>query len=122
MQANSSPARAFARTTGLPPHRFVTSRRMDRARLLLWNSDRPVDDVARAVGFSNLSHFRRVFRDFHGVAPRALRDGESLMQRIETPIALCASFARAFREFRSTRAREKPETKTTDNPSHDVAD
>ena len=28
-------ARAFARTTGLAPHRFVTARRMDRARRLL---------------------------------------------------------------------------------------
>jgi len=53
---------------------------------------------------------------------RALRDGETLMQRIETPIALCASFARAFREFRAGRAREKPEPKTTDKSSHEAAD
>lgn len=66
-------ARGFARTTGVPPHRFVTSRRMDRARHLLWTSDRSVEDVARAVGYGNLSHFRRTFRRFHGVAPSALR-------------------------------------------------
>jgi AraC family transcriptional regulator len=66
-------ARGFARTTGLPPHRFVTARRMDRARLLLRTSDRPVEEVARAVGFANLSHFRRVFRAHHGAPPTAVR-------------------------------------------------
>lgn len=66
-------ARSFALTTGSPPHRFVTSRRMDRARHLLWGTDRPVDQVAESVGFANLSHFRRTFRRFHGVPPSALR-------------------------------------------------
>ena len=66
-------ARAFARTTGLPPHGFVVARRMDRAGRLLWTTDRPVEDVARAVGYANLSHFRRVFRRHHGVPPSALR-------------------------------------------------
>lgn len=57
-------ARAFKGTTGLTPHGFVTSRRMDRARQLLRHQ--PVDAVARAVGFSNVSHFRRVFRRHTG--------------------------------------------------------
>ena len=66
-------ARAFARTTGLAPHRFVSARRMDRARRLLWTSDLTVEEIAQAVGYGNLSHFRRVFRRQHGVAPSALR-------------------------------------------------
>lgn len=66
-------ARAFARTTGLPPHGFVTARRMDRARLLLLTSRSPVEDIARTVGFCNLSHFRRVFRRFHGTTPSGIR-------------------------------------------------
>jgi AraC family transcriptional regulator len=66
-------ARAFARTTGLPPHAFVVARRMDRAGRLLWTTDLPVEDVARAVGYENLSHFRRLFRRHHGVPPSALR-------------------------------------------------
>jgi AraC family transcriptional regulator len=66
-------ARVFSRSTGLAPHRFVTSRRMDRARLMLWATDSSVEEVARAVGFSGAGHFRRVFRRFHGVTPAALR-------------------------------------------------
>jgi len=65
--------RVFKESTGLTPHAFVTARRMDRARRLLWTSDRPVEDVARAVGFGNISHFRRVFRRHHGLVPSDLR-------------------------------------------------
>jgi AraC family transcriptional regulator len=67
-------ARAFKETTGLTPHGFVTVRRMDRARRLLHTSTNPVDEVARMVGFSNISHFRRLFRRHHGMAPSVLRE------------------------------------------------
>lgn len=65
-------ARAFKGSTGLTPHEFVTSRRMDRARRLLRSE--PVEAVAGAVGFSNLSHFRRVFRRHTGLPPSAYRN------------------------------------------------
>ena len=66
-------ARAFRNSTGLTPHAFVTARRMDRARQLLRTGPEPVEAVARAVGFSNLSHFRRVFRQHTAVLPSAVR-------------------------------------------------
>ena len=66
-------ARAFKSSTGLTPHGFVTSRRMDRARNLLLTGRDPVDEVARMVGFTNVSHFRRVFRRHVGLPPSALR-------------------------------------------------
>lgn len=65
--------RSFRASTGMAPHAFVTARRMDRARLLLWTSGRTVDEVATAVGFHNRSHFRRVFRRHHGLPPSAFR-------------------------------------------------
>lgn len=66
-------ARAFKATVGMAPHEFVTSRRIDRARLLLVTSGDPVARVAARVGFQNLSHFRRVFRSHTGVLPSQLR-------------------------------------------------
>lgn len=45
---------------------------------------------------------------------RKLRDGEALMKRLETPIALCSGFARVFRSFR--------EERTTKTQAHDTAD
>lgn len=66
-------ARAFKATTGLAPHRFVTARRLEAAKAALLTSDASVVRVAHAVGFSNVSHFRRVFRREFGVAPGELR-------------------------------------------------
>jgi AraC family transcriptional regulator len=65
--------RAFRTTTGLTPHQFVTARRIEVARARLVTTTASVVDVAHAVGFSNLSHFRRVFRRELGVLPRELR-------------------------------------------------
>jgi AraC family transcriptional regulator len=73
-------ARAFRNSTGLTPYGFVTSRRMDRARHLLRTGGEPVDAVARAVGFSNISHFRRTFRRHAGCNPSALRARDSKMR------------------------------------------
>jgi AraC family transcriptional regulator len=66
-------ARAFKATTGLAPHRFVTARRLEAAKAALLTSDASVVRVAHQVGFSNVSHFRRVFRREFGVAPGELR-------------------------------------------------
>jgi AraC family transcriptional regulator len=66
-------ARAFKATTGLAPHRFVTTRRLEAAKAALLTSDASVVGVAHAVGYSNVSHFRRVFRREFGVAPGELR-------------------------------------------------
>jgi AraC family transcriptional regulator len=66
-------ARAFKATTGLAPHQFVMARRVDRATALLRGSTASVVDIAHAVGLSNVSHFRRVFRAHTGVLPGEVR-------------------------------------------------
>jgi AraC family transcriptional regulator len=66
-------ARAFKATTGLAPHRFVTTRRLEAAKAAILTSDASVVRVAHQVGFSNVSHFRRVFRRELGVTPGELR-------------------------------------------------
>ena len=80
-------ARAFRATTGLTPHGFVTSRRMDRARLLLRSGPAPVEAVAAAVGFGNVSHFRRVFRRHTGSAPGELRADRKIRPGARPPRA-----------------------------------
>lgn len=71
-------ARAFRASTGLAPHQFVMARRMHRATTLLLGSADSVADVARAVGLSNASHFRRVFRRHMGVLPGDLRQNSKI--------------------------------------------
>jgi AraC family transcriptional regulator len=66
-------ARAFKLTTGLAPHQFVMARRIQRAAELLRETGASVPSVALAVGLSNISHFRRVFRRHTGVLPGEVR-------------------------------------------------
>jgi AraC family transcriptional regulator len=66
-------ARCFKATTGLTPHEFVTMRRMERAKTLLLTTRDSVFEVAYAVGFSNVGHFRRLLRRYTGFAPADLR-------------------------------------------------
>lgn len=70
-------ARAFKASTGMPPHRFVTQRRMERAMTLLTTTRASVVEIAYAVGFSNVGHFRRVFRGHTGFSPGSVRDTAS---------------------------------------------
>ncbi|RIQ13738.1 AraC family transcriptional regulator [Jiangella rhizosphaerae] len=76
-------ARAFKASTGLAPHEYVTSRRMERAKSLLLTSRLSVPEVAYAVGLSNVSHFRRMFRRHTGFLPSDLRPRED--RRIGLP-------------------------------------
>jgi AraC-like DNA-binding protein len=50
--------------------------RMERARDLLYRSERPLKQVAAAVGFRNEKSFARAFRAWAGVSPGAFRSGE----------------------------------------------
>ena len=62
--------RAFGAEFGLPPHRYLTGRRLDRARRLLLAGERAAD-VAVAVGFHDQAHLTRHFRRLLGVTPAA---------------------------------------------------
>jgi AraC-like DNA-binding protein len=60
--------RAFTRAHGLPPHSYLTGRRIELARRLLLAGQRPAD-VATAAGFYDQSHLARHFKRHLGVSP-----------------------------------------------------
>ncbi len=66
-------ARAFREGTGLPPHRYLTLRRIERAKELLRQTDLTLVEIALACGFGNQSHFTLRFREAVGVTPRRFR-------------------------------------------------
>ena len=73
--------RAFTREFGLPPHRYLTGRRVDLARRLLLDGMPPAE-VAPAVGFYDQSHLTRHFRRMLGTAPGSYaRSGASRVVR-----------------------------------------
>jgi AraC-like DNA-binding protein len=60
--------RTFTRAYGLPPHRYLTGRRVEAARRRLLDGE-PVADVAVAVGFHDQAHLHRHFTRMLGVTP-----------------------------------------------------
>src|SRR5262249_3341819 len=66
-------ARSFRRATGIPPHAYVTARRMERARQLTLQTGLPTTAIAHVVGYSQIAHFRANFVRHFGVTPRLLR-------------------------------------------------
>lgn len=69
-------ARSFKAAFGIPPHRYLLTRRIERAKALLRDTDQPIIDVAFQTGWSSLGTFGRVFRDVAGEAPSELRARE----------------------------------------------
>lgn len=67
-------ARVFKTSTGQSPYRYVTQRRIERAKLLFSVTRLSVVEVAHQVGFSNKSHFITQFRKAIGYTPQRYRD------------------------------------------------
>jgi AraC family transcriptional regulator len=66
-------ARRFRLSTGQSPHAYLTLRRMERAKRLLRESETPLAQVAREVGYQTQAHFTGVFRRYVGFTPRTFR-------------------------------------------------
>lgn len=66
-------ARGFKEAMRSPPHRYLIEQRLLRARTLLHDSNRPIGDVARAVGYTH-SHFTALFTRYMGMAPSKFRE------------------------------------------------
>lgn len=66
--------RAFKRSTGLPPHRFLIQARVERAKRLL-SADRSISvtEVALEAGFGGSTQLARAFRTTVGLSPREYR-------------------------------------------------
>jgi AraC family transcriptional regulator len=62
-------ARAFKQTFRRPPYKWLTERRVDRARDLMTNSRLPLVDIATQCGFADQSALNRSFKRIHGVSP-----------------------------------------------------
>lgn len=59
--------RAFKQSVGMPPHQWIMSRRLARARILLVQQQIPLTHIARLSGFADASHLAREFRKSEGL-------------------------------------------------------
>lgn len=67
-------ARTFKAATGNSPHRYLTQRRIERAKVLLGVTKLSVAEIAYSVGFTNQSHFIAQFRKAIGTTPQNYRN------------------------------------------------
>jgi AraC family transcriptional regulator len=75
-QAALSPyyfTRQFTAMVGMPPYRYLIMLRIQRAALLLRESDLTVTQILHRVGFHSPSHFTTTFRRHMGVSPTDYR-------------------------------------------------
>ncbi|MCH5643241.1 AraC family transcriptional regulator [Gordonia sp. ABSL49_1] len=69
----------LVRTTGTTPGALLYDARVERAKMLLLNTQAPLTDISVSVGFRDVSHFSRVFRKQAGISPGRYRNSESAM-------------------------------------------
>jgi transcriptional regulator GlxA family with amidase domain len=69
-------ARSFKEAFGVPPHRYLLTRRLERATALLRDTDLPITEIAFETGWESLGTFGRTFRDVTGVSPGEFRARE----------------------------------------------
>jgi transcriptional regulator GlxA family with amidase domain len=69
-------ARSFKAAFGVPPHRYLLTRRLERANDLLRRTDEPIIQIAFGTGWSSLGTFGRTFREVLGESPSELRARE----------------------------------------------
>jgi AraC-like DNA-binding protein len=65
--------RAFCASTGVPPHRWLMQRRVERAKALMLSEDTSLAQIAAHCGFADQSHFTRAFASLIGLPPARWR-------------------------------------------------
>ena len=65
--------RIMRELTGLTTHEYVTTRRVERAKTLLTETNLTMTEIAQTLGFADSGHFSRVFGKYVGVTPSEYR-------------------------------------------------
>ena len=65
--------RLFKREFGASPVQYINGKKVERAQLLLYTTDKSVKEVAYTQGFSDQNYFIRLFRRMTGLTPQEYR-------------------------------------------------
>lgn len=71
-----SPARfqlAFRKYYGVPPYEYLKELRLNKALLLLKNSEHSISEISEKVGYSHTGHFAKIFKSTYGITPSKYR-------------------------------------------------
>jgi len=82
-------ARSFKEAFGVPPHRYLLTRRIERATALLRDTDLSITEIAFETGWKSLGSFGRTFRDITGDSPGAIRARQKAAPHELDRVPLC---------------------------------
>ena len=99
-------ARSFKQAFGVPPHRYLLTRRIERATALLRESDLSITEIAFETGWRSLGTFGRIFRDVTGETPSGVRARWLATAQAPGPVPACVLSA-AMRPDLKTAVLEK---------------
>jgi transcriptional regulator GlxA family with amidase domain len=97
-------SRAFRRAFGVTPHRYLLTRRLERAASLLRTTDRSVAEICFAVGLQSVGSFTTSFGRAYGLSPteyRAAHPPAALLAPI--PTCVLQAYGRPVSSFREDR-------------------
>jgi len=66
-------SKLFKRETGLSFSVYLNARKIQKAMILLKESDKSVNDISDNLGFTRLSYFSQTFKKYTGYAPTKYR-------------------------------------------------
>jgi AraC-like DNA-binding protein len=66
-------SRVFVQKYKMRPVKYIQSKRIERAQLLLLTTDYTIKQIAHKVGLDNISNFSKIFKTVSGVTPGAYR-------------------------------------------------
>lgn len=115
-------ARSFRQAFGVPPHRYLLTRRIERAMALLRETDLPITEIAFQTGWNSLGTFGRTFRDVTGDNPAAIREHEKTIphQRERVPECLLRAAGRPGLTIAVSEKRRRAEDDTEDPEAMEV--
>lgn len=65
--------KVFKDKIGISPHTYLITRRIDRAKALLQNSEKSIAEIASELGYNDYFSFTRQFRKYTGKSPSDFR-------------------------------------------------
>ncbi|WP_284736118.1 GlxA family transcriptional regulator [Dongia deserti] len=94
--------RRFRAATGYSPLAYVQTLRIEEAKHLLETGTRPIEEIAREVGYEDLASFRRLFRRLAGMSPGDYR------RKLQLPALIGQLAARQSSQLAPQRPAIKP--------------
>jgi transcriptional regulator GlxA family with amidase domain len=112
-------ARSFKDAFGVPPHRYLLTRRIERAMALLRDTELSITDIAFQTGWKSLGTFGRTFRDITGESPGDLREQQkAVLHELERVPACFVSAAQRPALTISVSEKRRKETRDI-KPAHE---